>query len=80
MMAVTHMTMTVTKDLDKKMRRFPKVKWNAIAIEAIEKEVEKLDFLDRLLKKSKLTEKDAETLGHKIKHAMNERFQYASGR
>ncbi len=77
---MTHMNMIVTEDLNRKMKRFPKVKWDAIAREAIEKEIEKLDIMDKLLAKSKLTERGAEALGHKIKHAMSERFKYAPGR
>jgi hypothetical protein len=72
--------MTVAEDLNKKTRCFPKVRWGAISREAIEKEVEKLDLMGKLLAKSNLTEKEAEVLGHKIMHAMGERFGYAPGR
>jgi hypothetical protein len=56
------------------MRNFPKVKWSVVAREAIEREIEKLELIDKLLSKSKLTEEDAERIGHKIKHEMGKRF------
>jgi hypothetical protein len=71
---MTNLTLSVSEELSQKMRKFPKVKWSVVAREAIEKEIEKLEVLDKLLGKSRLTEKDAERIGHKIKHEMNERF------
>ena len=69
-----NITLSVSEELHRKMRNFPKVKWSAVAREAIEREVEKLELLDKILSKSKLTEEDAERIGHKIKHQMSERF------
>lgn len=71
---MTNLTLSVSEELSQKMKRFPKVKWSVVAREAIEKELEKLEILDKLLAKSKLTEKDAESIGHKIKHEMSQRF------
>ena len=71
---MANITLSVTDELSQKMKKFPKVKWSAVAREAIEKELEKLELLDRLLSKSKFTEKDAERIGHKIKREMSKRF------
>jgi hypothetical protein len=71
---MTNITLSVSEEMSRKMKKFPKVKWSAVAREAIEKELEKLELLDKLLSKSKLTESDAERIGHKIKHEMNKRF------
>lgn len=73
-MDMTNITLSVSEELSQKMKKYSKVKWSAVAREAIEKELEKLEILDKLLSKSKLTEKDAEHIGHKLKHEMNERF------
>ena len=70
---MSNITLSVPAELYRKMRNFPKVKWSVVAREAIEKEVEKLELLDRLLSRSKLTEDDAERIGHKIKHEMSRR-------
>ena len=34
-----------------------------------------MEFIDKLLARSKFTENDAEEIGHKIKHEMNKRFR-----
>ena len=34
-----------------------------------------IELIDNLLARSTLTEKDAEEIGHKIKHEMNKRFR-----
>ncbi len=68
---MTNLTLSVSEELSQKMKRFPKVKWSVVAREAIEKELERLEILDRLLSKSKLTEKDAERIGHRIKHEIS---------
>lgn len=75
MIVMSNITLTVSEELHRKMKAFPKVKWSAVAREAIERELEKLELLDRLLSKSRLTENDAERIGHKIKHEMSKRFE-----
>ena len=37
--------------------------------------LEESQWMDKMLKNSKLTEKDAEEIGHKIKHEMFKRFE-----
>lgn len=71
---MSNITLSVPEELNRKMRKFQKVKWSVVAREAIEREIEKLELLDKILSKSKLTEEDAERMGHKIKHEMSERF------
>lgn len=71
---MANITLAVSEEISKKMKKFPKVKWSVVAREAIANELEKLEILDKLLSKSKFTEKDAERIGHKIKHEMSARF------
>jgi Mn-dependent DtxR family transcriptional regulator len=68
------MTLSVSEELSVKMKKYPKVKWSAVAREAIVRELEKLEILDKLLSNSKLTEQDAERIGHKLKREMAKRF------
>ena len=65
---MTNMTLAVPEDLKKIMSRHQEVKWSEVARNAMWTHAKKLELMDKLLSKSKLTEKDAERIGHKIKH------------
>lgn len=68
-----NMTLAVPEDLHKIMDRHKDVKWTEVARQAMWEKARKLELMDKLLAKSKLTEKDAEKIGHKIKHGIAKR-------
>ena len=72
---MTNMTLSVSDDLHKEMQVHSEIKWSEVARQAFEKKVKELHWIDKLLEKSTLTEKDAEEIGHQIKHEMNRRFR-----
>ena len=72
---MTNMTLSVSDDLHKEMQVHSEIKWSDVARQAFEKKVKELHWIDKLLEKSTLTEKDAEEIGHKIKHEMGKRFR-----
>ena len=51
------------------------IKRSEIARRAMWDEAKKLQWMDKVLAKSKLTEQDAEEIGHKIKGEILKRFQ-----
>jgi len=69
-----NMTLSIPEFLHKEMLQHSEVRWSDIARQAFEKRVKELHWIDTLLDKSQLTEKDAERIGHKIKHEMRKRF------
>ena len=69
------MTLSVNEGLHKEMQAHSEIKWSDVARQAFEKKVKELHWIDKLLEKSILTEKDAEEIGHTIKHEMNQRFR-----
>lgn len=69
-----NMTLSISKDLHKEMQTHSDIRWSDIARQAFEKKVKELHWIDVLLEKSELTEEDAESIGHKIKHEMRKRF------
>lgn len=71
---MANMTLSVPEELHKEMLAHSEIKWSTIAREAFEKKVKELHWMDKLLEKSKLTENDAERIGHKIKHEIRKRF------
>ncbi|MBI5636119.1 hypothetical protein HY993_04120 [Candidatus Micrarchaeota archaeon] len=65
---MVNMTLAVPAELDDIMKKHKEMKWSEVARQALWDEARKLELMDKILSKSKLTEKDAEEIGHKIKH------------
>ena len=70
---MTNMTLAVPEDLHEIMKKYDTIKWSEIARQALWNQARKLELMDKLLAKSKLTEEDAERIGHKIKHGIAKR-------
>lgn len=70
---MTNMTLAISEDLHKIMRKHKHIKWSEVARQAIQDQARKLDLMDKLLSKSELTEEDAERIGQKIKHGIAKR-------
>jgi hypothetical protein len=64
---MTNMTLSIPEELQHIIRKHSEIKWSEIARRAIWEHANKLEIMDKLLSKSKLTEKDAEDIGNKIK-------------
>ena len=62
------MTLAIPEELNKIMKKHREIKWSEVARQAMWLQARKLELMDKLLSKSELTEKDALTLGNKIKH------------
>ena len=79
-----NITLSIPKKLAREMRLHRRIRWSRVASEAIEKELERekgletLEVMDRLLYRSKLTERDAERIGHAIKKEIAKRFAHAA--
>ncbi len=71
---MVNMTLAVSEDLHQRLNSHPELKWSEIARQAFEKKLQEVELEHRILAKSKLTETDAEALGHKIKAEMRKRF------
>lgn len=71
---MANMTLSIPKELHKEMTTHSEIKWSDVARQAFEKKVKELHWMDKLLIRSTLTEKDAEEIGHKIKHDLRKRF------
>jgi hypothetical protein len=69
-----NMTLSIPEELHKKMKRHTELKWSDIARQAFEKKLNEVELMENILKKSELTEEDAERLGHQIKSRVNKRF------
>ena len=61
-------TLAVPKEMKKEMELYPEINWSAVARAAIQRKMQILKEMDKILSKSELTEKDALEIGRKIKH------------
>ena len=68
------MTLSIPEDLYKEMMAHSELKWSDVARQAFEKKVRELHWMDEVLKKSQITEEDAERIGHDVKARMRKRF------
>ena len=70
---MTNMTLAVPEDLHIIMRKHKEIRWSEVAREALWNQAKKLDFMDNILVKSTLTEKDALEIGRKVNNAIAKR-------
>ncbi|MFH1394041.1 MAG: hypothetical protein ABII71_01510 [Candidatus Micrarchaeota archaeon] len=71
---MVNMTLSVPEELYKEMMAHSELKWSDVARQAFEKKVRELHWMDEVLKNSKMTEEDAEKIGHNVKAKMRKRF------
>jgi hypothetical protein len=69
-----NMTLSIPYELHKKMKVHTELKWSDIARRAFENKLKEIELTNKLLGNSKLTEEDAERIGHKIKSEIRKRF------
>ncbi len=68
-------TLAVPPDLKAEMDNHPELNWSEVARRAIKDKLEILKKMDKLLEKSKLTEKDAIELGRKVNKGLAKRYR-----
>ena len=71
---MANMTLSVPEELHQRIRQHTELTWSDVARQAFEKKLKEIELADRLLNKSKLTEEDAERIGHKLKSEVRKRF------
>jgi len=68
------MTLAVPEDLKHKMDSFPELNWSEVARQAFKQKITDLEILNRFVKNSRLTEKDALELGAKVSKSLAKRY------
>ncbi|MDP4039134.1 MAG: hypothetical protein Q8P57_00960 [Candidatus Pacearchaeota archaeon] len=63
---MTNMTLAIPEELHEIIRKHREIKWSEIARQALWVQAKKMEIMDKILKKSKLTEEDALEIGRKI--------------
>lgn len=75
-----NITLSVPEELMKRMKIFKEIRWSEVARRSIEERINDLEVMDNIASKSKLTKKDVEEIGQKIKRAAALRFNAYSSR
>lgn len=70
---MTNMTFAVPEELMAVMKRHKEIRWSEVARQAIMEKADELKLMDKLVAKSKLTEKDVLEIGRKIKEGIAKR-------
>lgn len=70
---MTNMTLAVPEDLKRIMEKHKEVKWSEVARTAMWEHAKKLELMEKLVARSRLTEKDALEIGKKIKKEIAKR-------
>lgn len=60
------MTLAIPEDLRARMKKHSEIRWSEVVRKTIIEKVEMLEAMDKITKKSKLTEEDVEEIAHKI--------------
>ena len=68
-METVNITLAVPKDLHEEMKKHEEIRWSAVIKGILRKKINDLELLNKLTRKSKLTEKDVEELSELIKHS-----------
>ena len=69
-----NITLSISEELHNVVKEHNEIKWSEIARRAISEQAMKLKLMDKLVEKSKFTEKDVEEIDHKIKKGLMKRF------
>ena len=70
---MVNMTLVIPEDLNMLIKKHNEIKWSEIARKAMWEHARRLEIMDKILIKSRLTEKEAEEIGHKIKQGIAKR-------
>ena len=71
---MVNMTLAVPEELSRIIRDHTEIKWTEIARKAMWEHARKLELMEKLVAKSKLTEKQAEEIGERIKTKLHKRY------
>ncbi|MBS3119507.1 hypothetical protein J4475_01650 [Candidatus Woesearchaeota archaeon] len=74
---MVNMTLAIPEEMRREMKRHPDVRWSQVARDAIKEKLGRLqswEQVEKIVQKSKLTEKDAEEIGNRIKKAAAKRL------
>jgi len=73
--SMTNMTLAIPQELMSVMKKHKEIKWSEVARQALLEKAEELKLMDRIVSKSKLTDKEAIEIGRKINASLAKRHR-----
>ena len=70
---MANITLTIPENLHKKLKQRNEIRWSEVVRRILQKNIEQLEVMDEIVKKSKLTKQDIEEIGDKIKEGIARR-------
>ena len=61
-----NVTLAIPEDLHDKMKSHSEIRWSEVVRKSISEKIEDLEMMDKLTKKSKLTQKDVDEIAERI--------------
>ncbi|MDD3175833.1 MAG: hypothetical protein PHU51_05130 [Candidatus Nanoarchaeia archaeon] len=72
---MTNMTLAIPQELHTIIKQHSEIRWSEIARKALWEQARKLEIMDEILSKSKLTESDAKEISNLIKKQVSKRHK-----
>ncbi len=76
--AMVNMTLAVPKELHDIVKRHPEIKWSEVARRAMWEYARKLELLDQIASKSRLTEPEVLVADQAVKRKLMQRYEKAT--
>ena len=70
---MVNLTLSIPKELKKKLNEFKEINWSAVARQAFVQKLADLEFLREFKSKSKLTKRDAFRLGKEVSERLSKK-------
>jgi len=61
-----NVTLSIPEALHEKMKKHSEIRWSEVVRKSISEKIEDLEVMDKLTKRSKLTQADVDDIAHKI--------------
>ncbi len=78
LLCMANMTLSLPDEVHARMKKFPEVNWSKVAQRAILEKLERereFQEIEAIAQKSKLTQKDVDEIGRKIKQGIGRHFR-----
>ena len=70
---MANITLAIPDNLHKRLRKHNEIRWSEVIRQMLQKNLDQLEIMDEIVKKSKFTEKDAKEIGDRIKRGIARR-------
>ena len=66
MIKLPNVTLSIPEDLHEKMKKHSEIRWSEVVRKSISEKIDDLEVMDRLTRRSRLTQADVDEIAHKV--------------